>query len=166
MPVDRAYAFIELSSLEAPLSALGYTVVTDEPTATLRLARPAIGSDSVYSVGLKPSPAEDIRLVACDAHYRFELADGVQGDLANSLAIINRYLPVGHCEQDPDGTIHARWTIPTDSRLGLDQELVITSIVLFDLLQQHFGDYLEEVCNGEIDSSLLEAVIEASGDTI
>jgi hypothetical protein len=164
MPIDRGYAFVELSALQAPLGDIGYTVEIDEATATLRISRPPVGPESVVSVGLKPSPAEDIRLVECDARYLFEIDEDARAGLADSLAIINRHLPIGHLAADPDGAVHARWTIATDARIDLEQELVVTSIVLFDLLQQHFGDYVSEVCSGELDASLLETVMQQAGD--
>jgi len=164
MPIDRAYAFIELSALHEPLSEIGYRVEVDDPSATLRIERPGAGAESTLNIGLEPSPADDIRLVSCDAVYRYETAEGAVAEVTAALPIITRHMPVGHLALDLDGRVHARWTIATDSRQSLDDEHIITSIVMFDLLQQHFGDYVEEVCNGDIPAALVEQLMRQAGD--
>lgn len=166
MSIERAQAFVELSRLEPVFAELGYEVAMNEATATMQIDRPAVESDALFSIGLLPSPADGIRLVECDAAYRFGIAEGVDADMYRSLSIITQAMPVGHLDLAADGRVHARWAIATDAAAVLDQDLIVTSIVMFDLLQQHFGDYVEGVCEGDIVSQILPELMRQAGDSV
>ncbi len=164
MTVDRAEAFIELSGLQDPLEARGYTVTVDESTATLDVGRPAVQAAAKVNILLSQHPAHGVRLLALDAAYPFAVEASAMQDLPTSLSIINNYLPTGHVRLDDDGSVHASWTLSSDADEPIGNAATIESIVAFDQMQQHFGDYVEGVCSGDIPAPILDELIQQAGD--
>lgn len=162
--VDRAEALIVLSGLQDPLETLGYTVVLDRTSASLRITRPAVDPASVVIIGLNASPTEGLHLVALDAPYPFTIVGGRRDNVVEAIGIINNYLPAGVLVIDSDDVIHAVWTIPSDAAESLGTPSTVEAIAMFDQLQQHYGDYVEGACTGAIPANSLDDLIEAAGD--
>ena len=164
MSIESVRAAVLLARLAVPLEALGYTAVRHKTESILIIERPAIAALARVAISVLDSPAEELHLVLLDAAYDLDPDDDLVDKVEAALPIITRYLPVGHLERDLDGTLHARWTLAADASQGLDTDVVVTSIVMFDLIQQHFGDYLEMVCDGDVPPEDLEELIAAAGD--
>ena len=162
--VDRAEALIVLSGLQDPLETLGYTVIVDRSSASVRITRPAVDPASVVIIGLNASPTAGLHLVSLDAPYPFAILGGRRDNVVEAIGIVNNYMPAGVLVIDSDDVIHAVWTIPSDAAESLGIASTVEAIATFDQLQQHFGDYIEGACTGAIPANTLDDLIEAAGD--
>ena len=116
---------------------------------------------------LDPMPgAPALRAFTVLTSYPFAARPSDVNDVRAAAAICTNELAVGHFEVDDDGDVHLAYEAlvgPTDAGL---LETCVPLLQLIDYQQLHFGDYLEQICSGEINLELFARFVaagEASG---
>jgi hypothetical protein len=80
-------------------------------------------------------------------------------DLQRAVAIVNEHVGVGRFGVQEDGTLYFRFDLAAPKHTLLDDDMLAEIVALADFHQEHFSDYLEGVCDGEISVLVLDAVI-------
>lgn len=146
-------ATFDLTALGAALDALGYpaeVVGGDE----LRIELPSGDEHEPArptAVRLVELDEDGTRMLTFSVEYPFLVPDDLQGDVVRAAHETTQYLVLGHFEVDDDGTVYLRYSTVVDAEAPPSPRVLATVVGLLDHQQQHFGDYLELICAGEVD---------------
>ena len=159
-------ATFDLTALAAALDALGYpaTHVGDDELQ-IHLTGDGVEQDRPTAVRWV-SLAEGVHLLMFSSSYPFDAPADSIGDVIRAAHETTQYLVLGHFEVDDDGSVHLRYSTVVDADDPPSPAVLANVVGLLDHQQQHFGDYLESVCTGEVTIDLyaeLVAAGEASG---
>lgn len=94
-------------------------------------------------------PERDLSVLLLSTNYEFAAPDDAIEDVRRAAHECTQYLLVGHVEVDDDRSVHLRHS----QLLGadpLEDDVIADLIGLIDFEQLHFGDYLQELCEGEV----------------
>jgi hypothetical protein len=89
----------------------------------------------------------------------FSPARAQMGDLGQAIAIVNGAMAIGHFGVRR-GELFYRYMLAIDSSTTIGSEMLIELMSLLTFHQEHFGDYLEGVLDGQISLAILPKLIE------
>lgn len=91
----------------------------------------------------------DLSVLLFSTNYEFGATPDTIEDVRRAAHEITQYLLVGHIEVDDDCSVHLRHSQLLGSE-PLAEGVLVELVGLLDFEQLHFGDYLQELCEGEI----------------
>lgn len=168
---ERAGFVAELGFAESAAQARGYaTTLIDAggqtaPELVITLSTDADGRARMLRASFVPvgDDMEHTKFLQLWVPLPFTIgADASLADVREAAAIVNEHVAIGRFGVHDDATVYFRYILAAPKHSMLDDEMVGEVIVFCDYHQEHFGDYLEGVCDGEISLLVLADVINRS----
>jgi hypothetical protein len=157
----------ELSTLAGALEAAGFATHLLERGDGLELTTlmVAFGKDDedrdrAAAISIMPFSADQLAATQFTQFYMpmpFKVGDA-RAEVAQAASIVNVAMAVGHFAVRDDELFY-RYMLASPRGASLDPDMVAELVTMLQFHQEHFGDYLEGVNDGEIDLSVLPDVI-------
>ena len=167
-PVTIARNEAELELMSSALRGQGHATELLEagehlPIPTLLVALGTDEQERDRTLGVSVMPFGEDGLAATDlvqfyVQMPFTLTEVVRTDLLAATAIVNAQMAIGHFAIRGDELFY-RYVLATPNDETVDDALLGELVQLVAFHQEHFGDYLEGVIDGDIDLRVLPEVI-------
>ncbi|MGH8973814.1 MAG: hypothetical protein ACRD0C_11505 [Acidimicrobiia bacterium] len=157
----------KLSQVQAALESSGTPIRLEEPASAK--AVPTLVVDLGADDGGRPRnllinlmPVEDEVDATDFLQYLVPLPfDGAKqlDEVRLAVTIVNNFVAIGHFGVTGDGGLFYRYVLATPSGEAVDPGMTIELVQFITYHQEHYADYLEGVCQGEISVLVLEDVL-------
>lgn len=162
----------ELTLMQATLDGQDFTTELLAPSDDLPLATllVAFGEDELersrtMSVAIMPFGDDEFSATEFIQFYvpmPFPAERAKMSELGHAIAIVNGAMAVGHFGVR-GSELFFRYMLALDASSVLDDAMLIELVTMLAFHQEHFGDYLEGVIDGEVAVEVLPKLIERSG---
>jgi len=165
----RAGHVVELGFIQTALEPIGYSSEINDPTDTTLVPELVVllGDDDEgrirsLRIGFVPEADEltSTKLLHFYSPLPFTAAEGVGIDnLRAAVAIVNEHVAIGAFGVHNDASLYFRYLLAGGRGRFFDDDMVVEIVAFIDFHQEHFGDYLDGVCAGEVSVAVLADVI-------
>lgn len=111
---------------------------------------------------LGPGEADATDFLQFYMQFPFAVSEDVLPAVQQAATIVNNHLAVGHFGVNAANDVFFRYVLATPLSASPPAALLVELLSFLDYSQQRFADYLEGVCEGEIDVEVLAEVIQAA----
>ena len=160
-------ALISVALQQADYTATMLDATDDRPYPTLVVSlepdekqRPRELNLNLMPLG--PGEADATDFLQFFMEFPFEVSEERLPDVQQAATIVNNHLAVGHFGVNAASDVFFRYVLATPLSASPNAALLVELMSFLEYSQQRFADYLEGVCEGEIDVLVLAEVIQAA----
>lgn len=159
----------ELALLDASLGDRYPTRVVEHsdelpvPTLLVSFDRDEEDRDRIAAVSFLPLPEDELpstQLLQVYVRLPFGVPDDQRREVLEAATLVNAAMAIGHFAVRGD-EIYYRYVLAAPSDRTIDGDLLADLLPLLEFHQQHFGDYLEGVAEGEVATQALPRLLAA-----
>lgn len=171
-PVERARHIAELAFIESAVQAAGYRTESIEPADAAQVPEIVVTLDddeesrqrslriSFIPVG---DSVEATTFLQLWVPLPFSASAEVVDDVRRAATIVNEHVALGRFGVGADGSVSFRYVLAARKHTMIDDDLIAEIVAFVDFHQEHFGVFMEGICDGGIAVDVLENVILAAG---
>ncbi len=122
-----------------------------------------IGRERILQISYIPMPGDDsttTQFIKFLVLLPFKAPSDRLMEIAYAITIVNEELALGHFGLSSSGNLSYQYCLALDQDATLEGETLIELVALTEFHQEHFGDYLEGVCEGEVSVYVLKQLIQ------
>ncbi|MEO6122921.1 MAG: hypothetical protein ABIR32_04370 [Ilumatobacteraceae bacterium] len=170
--IERSGHIAELAFIETAVQAAGYQSaqtgsddLSVEPELIVALDPDEDSRARSLRISFIPvgDEVESTKFVQLWVTLPFEVAADRVDAVRLATAIVNEHVALGRFGVDQDGSVYFRYVLAARAHTMIDDDLIAEVVSFVDFHQEHFGDFVEGVCDGNIEIEVLEHVIRAAG---